>query len=500
MTGATDEPLWWHQHIVTDDQISQLVRFISKHQWVYNFQFTKFFVEQVWKKVPNGWLEYLTTLTTGQLKQVTQGEVQADCPDSLRDYVEKCLTLSAHQKHLESIECQPLESSLTEGLSRKKKHEVTAMSTVVHKIASRANIHTLVDIGSGLGYVDHALSSTYGYDILGVECRENFAHKSEMRAAQFDLQQLPSCKFSTCVLQLQQSDDCMQRLKEALGNHLQRHHQQTPATAPPSPSPPLTSPSPPPSALTPALVAPARSCADAPIMLMGLHCCGDLTPTVLNTFMQMHEACTLCCISCCYHKMDYSENQQRFTNFPLSTKAKQVFGLHEKETGNYHPYSHLNVFALRLAAQQKKYQWLNQTEAQYEFSVKNVKLRGLLEILFLKEGIPHSKQLCRVKKKCDYSTPKSYIDAVLSKLQPLSGYQVDHLSKQFLQLHEDNEPNFQYIEPITCLQVLLQPVLETLVHYDRLAFLQENGCQASLVPLFDEQISPRNIMIVAEKI
>ena len=50
-----------------------------------------------------------------------------------------------------------------------------------------------------------------------------------------------------------------------------------------------------------------------------------------------------------------------------------------------------------------------------------------------------------------------------------------------------------------CLQVMVQPVLESLVINDRIAFLKEHGISAQTVALFSENISPRNIAIVAEK-
>ncbi|XP_029645955.1 protein RRNAD1-like [Octopus sinensis] len=468
MSNHIADTLLQHEHIVKEDHITQLFNFISKHQWIYDFQFTKFFVEEVWKKAPAGWLDYLITLSTEQLKHLTEGTITSNCPDSLKEYIETCIELSTHRKQLDNFDPPPLNSFFTDGLSMKKKHEITAMSSLVHNLASCANIHTLVDVGSGLGYIDHALSSTHGYDILGIECHEIFAHKSEMRAAQFEIEQLPTCKFSTCILQLKQSKECLQQFEEALSNH-QQQHKRPPTTAP--------------------------SSAEEPVMLMGLHCCGDLTPTVMNIFLQLNQARILSCISCCYHKMDYNINEHQFTNFPMSAKAKKSFSIQQGINGS----SHLNVYALRLAAQQTKSQWMNQTEAQYDYCKKNVTLRGLLEILFLKEGIAQSKQVCRVKKKINYSTAEAYIDAVLSNIQDIAEDRAHYLSKEFLQLFADNQTNFQFIEPITCLQVLLQPVLETLIHYDRLAFLQENGCRAYLIPLFNEQISPRNIIIVAEK-
>ena len=43
----------------------------------------------------------------------------------------------------------------------------------------------------------------------------------------------------------------------------------------------------------------------------------------------------------------------------------------------------------------------------------------------------------------------------------------------------------------------MQPVIETLIHVDRILFLREQGIFATLEPIFNEEISPRNIAIVA---
>lgn len=49
------------------------------------------------------------------------------------------------------------------------------------------------------------------------------------------------------------------------------------------------------------------------------------------------------------------------------------------------------------------------------------------------------------------------------------------------------------------LSLLLAPVVETLVLLDRIVYLQENGVDSHLVPLFDPNFSPRNFVLVALK-
>lgn len=46
-------------------------------------------------------------------------------------------------------------------------------------------------------------------------------------------------------------------------------------------------------------VEPVKAC------MIGLHCCGDLTPTMLHRFVDCPWITSLVCVSCCYHRMAY---------------------------------------------------------------------------------------------------------------------------------------------------------------------------------------------------
>ena len=45
----------------------------------------------------------------------------------------------------------------------------------------------------------------------------------------------------------------------------------------------------------------------------------------------------------------------------------------------------------------------------------------------------------------------------------------------------------------------LQPVLESLIVIDRLQFLREHDISAIAVPIFNEEISPRNLALIGWK-
>ncbi|KAJ0571640.1 hypothetical protein HanHA300_Chr05g0192431 [Helianthus annuus] len=60
----------------------------------------------------------------------------------------------------------------------------------------------------------------------------------------------------------------------------------------------------------------------------------------------------------------------------------------------------------------------------------------------------------------------------------------------------------EVIGPYWSLRAALGPVLETLILLDRLLFLQEQGdsVEAIMVPIFNPNISPRNVALIAKKI
>ena len=80
------------------------------------------------------------------------------------------------------------------------------------------------------------------------------------------------------------------------------------------------------------------------VCLVGLHCCGDLTSTLLH-LISSHPHPSLrsaVIVPCCYHKMSTTE-EGRIRHFPLSRCVKQLMSSQR--------FTNLNHYAFRLAAQ-----------------------------------------------------------------------------------------------------------------------------------------------------
>lgn len=73
-----------------------------------------------------------------------------------------------------------------------------------------------------------------------------------------------------------------------------------------------------------------------------------------------------------------------------------------------------------------------------------------------------------------------------------------HFSTALDSCYENYKHYFPLIEPLTGLQLALQPVIEMMVQVDRLTYLKECGfSKVWLEKLFDPEVSPRNIALLA---
>ncbi|KAH3875305.1 uncharacterized protein LOC127869377 isoform X1 [Dreissena polymorpha] len=235
------------------------------------------------------------------------------------------------------------------------------------------------------------------------------------------------------------------------------------------------------------------------VCMIGLHCCGDLTPTILRYFVRTDWITSLCCVSCCYHRMEYSEADKCISNFPMSdTLGRQLRAFQQN-----HPEFRLSPFAMRLAAQETRSRWQHQSSEDHNVHTRNVAYRAILETCLQTGDYSLSKTTRKLVPRSSYECIESYSTSVFKHIVLPQSVSLQDDAQKFKEtmvtLHDNFMQYFCLIEPITALQFLLQPVLESLVYVDRQICLAENGCHGNIVIVFDEFISPRNIALIAIK-
>ncbi|KAK2151013.1 hypothetical protein LSH36_379g01024 [Paralvinella palmiformis] len=537
-----------------DSYFSECLLFLHKYEWIYDFQLTHFFTDRVWENIPSEWIGILTGLTIEELNQMPFGYCKKSWPDSFKNFLwtatsltpSRCLSGDAHPISIDD--------KMSCGMSPKKSHEVCHVAAVINGVCKQSHCKAVVDVGSGLGYLSLVLSQQLGYRVLGIECQEARCRGAEARANKF--YQEKSSDFESRPFSLKDDDRARNEFRKILRRHFGESghqaelrgaslsHSQHELSAGSScqltgavcnitnnrtassmkivsekddiPGYPETG---------------GINCSGSPqvstqlqntnwsvknneisdislknisagdpiterICLIGLHCCGDLTPTMLKLFTQSIELKALIVLGCCYHRMTTTTAEDgMFYQFPMSVSLKQSL---QKACGEGVSWK-ITTFGLRLAAQETRSRWKSQDTTAHNYHQNNVIFRGILDLVLQREKIKMLKSRRKLISKEQCKDFETYIDAVLASVVLEDGVDKTSLKEKMLAAYSDHKDVLGLVEPFTCLQVVLQGVLESLILKDRQEYLLEHGLEAQLLPILDDNISPRNVAIVAYK-
>lgn len=213
------------------------------------------------------------------------------------------------------------------GMSEKKRHEISIMAPLVQSVCVQTDCQLVVDIGCGLGYLGQTLNQIYDSEVLGFESKGSncqSVRKSDSNIAGIITKQLMIDDSAECTEAISQEiHECLLTTTNASTVRVKQETK------------------------TPSVQSKGGVC------LVGLHCCGDLTPSTLRQFCRLRECQTLVCMSCCYHRLSCDENGQ-FANFPLSEKFTDIY---RRLTAEH--VLKINSLALRLACQETKARWVS---------------------------------------------------------------------------------------------------------------------------------------------
>lgn len=210
-------------------------------------------------------------------------------------------------------------------------------------------------------------------------------------------------------------------------------------------------------------------------MILGLHTCGSLAHTLIRS-AEKFKSPALLSFGCCYYKMD------PVLDLPLSDYYKS------------HNFPRLNLYGLTLAT--RSHAPMSFETYQTKERVKNY--RNALHLFLLKH---YNNKFFTSVGECHISTYwKPFHLYISDKLQELK---IEHsFSNEFF----DNFYNSNHIQSELRLMYLcniirwqLGRLLEVYLQIDRCLYLEEQGFSVKLEQYFDEEISPRNIGILAQR-
>jgi len=423
------------------------VKFLEDYEWIFNFKVTHILQDEIVDNIPVEWFEYLSDLDIDNFDSVFL-DLNADTgqePIFVKEFLGTYRSVQKYfdQKSVIKKVSWKHHSNRKENrkISLKKQHEISNFSKyIANKVPTNLKI---VDIGSGLGYIGEELTKL-GYDVTGVETSCDHVSRAN------DRKQVASHhSFNTIQLNVDNSDKS---------------------------------------------VADLLSCAKASanLCLIGLHCCGDLTCNILKMFASNSEFESVAVVSCCYHKMTLCSE---ISQFPMSSQVKLSL-----QSCNMLPTKLFTKFTMRLAAQENIVKWKNQTKEDHLKHMKNVCYRAVLE----KVSNDNCLKLVKKKRKgilqSDTEDVEKYLES-LSERFLLPDCLIEKFKSDFKICYDENLKHFHLFEVLTGLQFMLQSVIENLIIFDRLLYLQEfcSLSECEIAEIFDPSISPRNKVIFARK-
>ncbi|CAA6668561.1 unnamed protein product [Spirodela intermedia] len=261
---------------------------------------TNFFKDRLWETVDGEWME---CLRKGPCRISSVSPVGwfgwEHWPATLKGFVKtlKSLVLPRDPKSSNTIfddfQVAQLGSVLSQGMNQKKKHEVEILSAVVSVVASFVGAATVIDVGAGQGYLSQVLSFLYHLSVIALDASPHHASVTSLRAERIKKHFTVKSRKSQNGTKLLHGPTTITSVLESMieSSSCDNEH------------------------------------AGSPLVLAGLHACGDLSVNMLRTFIECEQVKAIVCISCCYNLLsDEQYAKSDSCSFPMS-KGGKLLGL-----------------------------------------------------------------------------------------------------------------------------------------------------------------------------
>ncbi|CAI2301282.1 unnamed protein product [Caenorhabditis sp. 36 PRJEB53466] len=450
-----------------------------------NSRSTEHFATNTFEKLDESWKEYLENSTIEDVVALLNSDVASEeVPESLKslklglkslEYNRKCIrnprelwqkwTRSDARDGLES-EFRVVASSngvIRKRIKAKKQHEIDRIVELIAQIQTFHDdksqpIDSLVDIGAGVGHLSRMIALHNKLSVMAVEGNQQFT----VAASSLDEKLVEdSRRIGNADLNLN------------LDNSPLRFT----------------------SFVTEELAAKIDEFAENRAILVGLHCCGDFSSTILKVFRKSRRAKALVLLGCCYHKQfecfHFLHPKTENGEAPQLSKSS-VFPLSQKWAG-----LELGYVAREIACHNNE----NVAARLGNVDLSRYARAHLEKWIWEITDDPDDRNMgmCSVKCEQGKTTFEEYIRKALSK-------RGNHLLERVLKKVPESELS-ACVSSLRCplfdaceiLRLLFAPAVESAILDDRVEFLREKGMNAEVVALFEPTVSPRNLAIVAYK-
>ncbi|KAL7130646.1 hypothetical protein ABFS83_13G148800 [Erythranthe nasuta] len=537
----------------TLDWIHAIIEFLKPYRFFLDAHVVNFFKDKLWEAVDKEWLDCLRRERAEKLLQIPSGVAQDNWPDSLKEYVLtlRSLSLPRDQADLQEafpgVQTAPLNNVLAQGMNQKKKHEIETLAAVIGSIARKTGAQTVVDVGSGQGYLAQVLSFEYELSVIAVDASSHHGSITEARAKRIEKHYAAKIRKSRSVnkvFSIPKAVTCQvlspTMLKDVSISLLQENDLENPTISREN------NDDTPPEGHGSESPFPSEANEKSSLVLAGLHACGDLSVTMLRSFMECDAVKAVVSIGCCYNLLSEDGNKEADNQcgFPLSAGAKSTslyLGKNARDLAcqsaerwrNLGEADGLQNFELHIfraafqmvlcqyypevitrgatigrqgkALRRKHHRRILESNGDIKSAISATEFAQEVESdstwarnPLLNDSSTYPKSLNGKSSSVDrYSVFVNYCKAGLGRLGLHDSQDIELFS-----LWNQAEEYSDLVGPYWALRAGLGPVLETLLLLDRLLFLQEQGnslIEAVMLPLFDPLLSPRNMALIAEK-
>ncbi|KAK1280513.1 hypothetical protein QJS04_geneDACA014943 [Acorus gramineus] len=419
-----------------------------------------------------------------------------------------------------------LGSVLSQGMNPKKKHEVEILSAVISKIADNVGAQTIIDVGSGQGYLAQVLSFLYQLAVVAIDASSHHGSVTSARAVRIkkhyssklaENKHLNGPEAVTCHVL---SSNMLTSLATTLFETDSAEESREIGQASEDQNFPCS-----------------KENAAPPLILAGLHACGDLSVNMLRTFVDCQEVKALVGIGCCYNLLseEYLEGTSSQSGFPVSKGAKLTginFGRNARDLAcqsaerwrslsNNTALQNFGIHAFRAAFQiviDKHYPDMMASSPSIGRQGKALRRKQSQRVtenkaIDCKKEALELTEIGKVYGKCNEKDLEGYqgtcafgLSDEYAKFEKFCYSGITRLGLppvkdiNFQGLWKQVKPFSVLVGPYWTLRAALGPLIETFILLDKLLFLQEQGIKAAILPLFDPVISPRNVAVIARKI
>ncbi|XP_029827988.2 protein RRNAD1 isoform X1 [Ixodes scapularis] len=436
------------------DNLREYVKFLDKFSWVYNVHMTRLLLDGTLERIPLEWIHHISALSTQELGEVPYGLIKEDWPTTLREFVRQAVELG-EVRFRPPGPCVPmgLPGLLSRGMTPQKQREVPGLAALVADVCRQARCTSVLDVGSGLGYLAQVLHHSYGFRVIGLDCEPSHLEKANNRL------KLSGCSKNIHYHTLK-IDDSMQSVA-SVGSLLKSCPPHVECSCGPQETM-------------------HRKFNEGQFVMVALHACGRLTPTMVYHFCHLEQICAVVCIGCCYHK--------GAPWFPLSTALGQL--LSQGQLGGVPG----RLQGLRLACQGTRQSWRDRSGPQRQAQSRHVLYRALLERTLQKDGLPWRKSKRHMARDSHTVSFEAYVDHIMQDVSCESEEQRTGWRNLLEGLQSEAKKLLPAVGTHALLQQLLQPVWEELVVRDRMAWAGELGLSCRVSPAFVG--SPRDLALV----